>query len=452
MKVLLVATNTLMEPYPVYPLGLDYVAAAIAKQHQVRITDLNGADGYEGLKIAIREFTPDIIGLSLRNIDNTDTTDPRGFVGQYRDIVDAIRSQSDARLILGGSGFTIFPAETLQALGADFGIVGEGERLAPLLSAIENNQDVDNLPGVIIAGGHAGVPEPWEGDISRRLAPDPVCRRFYLEHGGMLNLQTKRGCHYKCVYCTYPRIEGNRLRLAAPDAAAKAALELQKNGARYFFITDSVFNADIDHSLAVARAFKKYGVSIPWGAFFTPLKQPTDYFHIMADAGLTHVEFGTDSLSNAVLASYRKPFRDQRVFQVHAEAIDAGLYVAHYFLLGGVGENEHTLAETLDKAETLEKSALFFFCGMRIYPGTELYRIALKEGQVQADSSILEPIFYRSPMVGPEEIVKQLNEKAGGRINWITGSGGEDTANIIRRLYQRGHTGPMWDYLIRFSY
>ena len=170
MKVLLVATNTLMEPYPVYPLGLDYVAAAIAKQHQVHITDLNGADGYEGLKIAIREFTPDIIGLSLRNIDNTDTTDPRGFVGQYRDIVDAIRSQSDARLILRGSGFTRFPAETLQALGADFGIVGEGERLAPLLSTIENNQDVDNLPDVIVFGGHAGVPEPWEGDISRRLA------------------------------------------------------------------------------------------------------------------------------------------------------------------------------------------------------------------------------------------------------------------------------------------
>ena len=106
----------------------------------------------------------------------------------------------------------------------------------------------------------------------------------------------------------------------------------------------------------------------------------------MADAGLTHVEFGTDSLSNAVLASYRKPFRDQRVFQVHREAIDAGLYVAHYFLLGGVGENKRTLAETLDKADTLEKSALFFFCGMRIYPGTELYRIALKEGQIQAES------------------------------------------------------------------
>jgi hypothetical protein len=54
-------------------------------------------------------------------------------------------------------------------------------------------------------------------------------------------------------------------------------------------------------------------------------------------------------------------------------------------------------------------------------------------------------------MIGPEEIVQMLDEKAGGRINWVTGSGGEDTADIIQRLYQRGHTGPMWDYLIRLG-
>jgi radical SAM superfamily enzyme YgiQ (UPF0313 family) len=451
MKVLLVATNTLMEPYPVYPLGLDYVAAAISGKHQVRISDLNGKAGLEGLKAAITDFSPDAIGLSLRNIDNTDTTDPRGFIGQYQDIVTVIRSQSRALLILGGSGFTIFPAETMQALGADFGVAGEGERLATLLNALENNQEIVDLPGVITAAGQAGVPEPWGGDISHRLDPDPACRQFYLDNGGMLNLQTKRGCHFKCIYCTYPGIEGRSLRLADPDAAAKAARRLQESGARYFFVTDSVFNADIDHSLAVARAFKTQGVSIPWGAFFTPLKQPADYFEVMADAGLTHVEFGTDSLSNRVLNAYRKPFRDKRVLQVHQAAVDAGLYVAHYFLLGGVGEDGQTLEETLDKADTLEKSALFFFCGMRIYPGTELYRVALKEGQVEPERSILDPVFYRSPMVGPEKIVQQVHAKARGRINWVTGSGGQDTADIIQRLYQRGHTGPMWDYLIRLS-
>jgi radical SAM superfamily enzyme YgiQ (UPF0313 family) len=451
VKVLLVSANTLREPYPVYPLGLDYVAGAIAKNHHVQIVDMNSPGGYDSLAAVIKEFSPDVIGLSLRNIDNTDTTDPRGFIGQYRTIVDVIRKHCDARLILGGSGFTIFPAETMKALDADYGVIGEGERLALLLNAIENRKDTGTIPGVVTPEIHKSVPEPWEGKITRRINPNPANLKYYLQNGGMLNLQTKRGCHFKCVYCTYPHIEGHHLRLIDPEETAAAALKLQANGAKYFFITDSVFNADCSHSLAVARAFKKNGVSIPWGAFFAPLKQPEDYFQIMADAGLTHVEFGTDSLSNPVLASYRKPFRDRQVFRTHQTAIDAGLYVAHYFLLGGPGENPQTLRETLTGVGSLQKSALFFFCGMRIYPDTALYDIAVKEGQIAEGRSILEPVFYRSPFIDSDEIVRQVQKEANRRLNWVIGAGGEETAKIISRLYQRGHCGPMWEYLIRLS-
>ena len=451
MKVLLVSANTLREPYPVYPLGLDYVAGAIAANHQVQIVDMNSLDGYESLAATIKEFSPDVIGLSLRNIDNTDTTDPRGFIGQYRTIVDVIRKHSDARLIIGGSGFTIFPAETMKALEADYGVIGEGERLPLLLNAIEKRKDAGTIPGVVIPETHKTIPEPWGGKITRRINPNPANLQFYLRNGGMLNLQTKRGCHFKCVYCTYPHIEGHHLRLMEPEETAAAALKLQTSGAKYFFITDSVFNADNSHSLAVARAFKKNGVSIPWGAFFAPLKHPEDYFRIMADAGLTHVEFGTDSLSNSVLASYRKPFRDQQVFKIHQAASDAGLYVAHYFLLGGPGETPQTLKETLSGTGHLDNSALFFFCGMRIYPGTTLYDIAVKEGQVVEGRSILEPVFYHSPHIDSEQIVQQVQQEAEERINWVIGAGGEETAKIISRLYQRGYCGPMWEYLIRLS-
>ena len=451
MKVLLVSANTLREPYPVYPLGLDYVAGAIAEKHHVQIVDMNSLGGYDSLAAVIKEFSPDVIGLSLRNIDNTDTTDPRGFIGQYRTIVDVIRKHSGARLIIGGSGFTIFPADTMKALAADYGVIGEGERLPLLLNAIENRNDAGTIPGVVTPETHKTLPEPWGGKITRRINPNPANLQFYLRNGSMLNLQTKRGCYFKCVYCTYPHIEGHYLRLMDPEETAAAALKLQASGAKYFFITDSVFNADKSHSLAVARALKKNGVSIPWGAFFAPLKQPEDYFRIMADAGLTHVEFGTDSLSNPVLASYRKPFRDQQVFKIHQAAIDAGLYVAHYFLLGGPGETPQTLKETLTGVGSLEKSALFFFCGMRIYPGTALYDIAVNEGQIIEGRSILEPVFYRSLLIDSDEIVRQVRQEARERINWVIGAGGEDTAKIITRLYQRGHCGPMWEYLIRLS-
>jgi radical SAM superfamily enzyme YgiQ (UPF0313 family) len=451
MKVLLISANTLREPYPVYPLGLDYVAGAIAENHQVQIVDMNSLGGHDALAAVIKNFFPHIVGLSLRNIDNTDTTDARGFIGQYRTIVDVIRKHSDARLVLGGSGFTIFPAETMRALDADYGVIGEGERLALLLNAIENRKDAATIPGVITPETQNSLPEPWEGKITRRIIPNPANLQFYLQNGGMLNLQTQRGCHFKCVYCTYPHIEGHHLRLMDPAETAAAALKLQASGAKYFFITDSVFNADCSHSLAVASAFKENGVSIPWGAFFAPLKHPADYFRKMADAGMTHVEFGTDSLSNTVLAAYRKPFRDRQILINHQAAIDAGLYVAHYFLLGGPGENPQTLKETLTGVDSLKKSALFFFCGMRIYPGTELYDIAVNEGQIERDRSILEPVFYRSALIDSNEIIRQVRQKAGERINWVIGAGGEDTAKIITRLYQRGHCGPMWEYLIRLS-
>jgi len=448
MNVLLISANTLTEPYPVYPLGLDYVAAAIADDHRVQIVDMNPFKDYKPLIDAIRRFSADIVGISLRNIDNTDNTDPRGFIDIHRNLVKVIRSHSRALIILGGSGFTIFPEKTMEALNADYGIIGEGERLALLLDALENQKDVTAIPGVITRHTFKPIPAPWNKIFSRNFHENHSHIGFYLKKGGMLNLQTKRGCNFKCIYCTYPHIEGHNQRLIASAEVADTALRLQAAGAKYFFITDSTFNSDYSHNIDVALAFIKTGVSIPWGGFFMPIKPPADYFRIMAEAGLTHVEFGTESLSNRVLASYRKPYRVHHVFDAHQAAIDAGLHVAHYFLLGGPGENSDTLNETLSGVDNLKKSVLFFFCGMRIYPHTALYDIAVKEGQIKKTQSILEPVFYRSPSIDAERIIRRVKGQAGGRSNWIIGSGGSETANIIARLYERGHTGPLWEYLI----
>ncbi len=79
-------------------------------------------------------------------------------------------------------------------------------------------------------------------------------------------------------------------------------------GARYLFITDSAFNADEDHSLAVAGAFRRHGLTIPWGAFFAPMRPPEGFYDVLAEAGLTHAEFGTESLCDPQLKRYGKPF------------------------------------------------------------------------------------------------------------------------------------------------
>jgi radical SAM superfamily enzyme YgiQ (UPF0313 family) len=200
--------------------------------------------------------------------------------------------------------------------------------------------------------------------------------------------------------------------------------------------------------LEVAKAFVRVGLSIPWGAFLTPTEPPPHYYRILADAGMTHVEFGTDSLCAAMLTAYRKPFAVQEVFRAHHQAREAGLHIAHYFLLGGPGENNDTLSETYTNIEKVNRSVFFFFCGVRIYPHTELYRIALADGQISDSQSLLEPVFYNPRGLGSQEIIQRTTTRAAGRSNWIIGSGGERTARILSRLYARGHTGPLWESLI----
>lgn len=448
MNVLLISLNCLEAPYPVYPLGLDYVAGAVRDRHPVRIVDLVVAGAAEGLAEEIRRFAPAVVGLSIRNIDTTDATQPQTYVEPYRATVAAIRSVCGAPIVLGGSGFTIFPVELMSRLGADYGIVGEGERFRLLLDALEEGRDPSGLPGVVVRNGRVPAPEPWGGPVVRHFEESASHVPVYLSRGGMMNLETKRGCPHDCLYCTYPRIDGRILRRRPPEEVAQEARLLQEKGARFLFLTDSTFNTDPSHSLAVARSFRNAGLTIPWTAFFAPFASPPGYWRELAGAGLSHVEFGTESLSDEMLASYRKPFRVADVLQTHEAAVEAGLHVAHYLLLGGPGEDGRTLARTLERAEGLRKTVLFLFSGVRIYPHTGLYDVARREGYVQDSDDLLQPRFYVSRAFGEGELLRLLKTQARGRANWIIGSGGPKTASAVSRRHRRGWRGPLWENLI----
>jgi radical SAM superfamily enzyme YgiQ (UPF0313 family) len=381
-------------------------------------------------------------------VDTTDILEADNFFEHYRAIMSIIRGTVNVPVVLGGSGFTIFPYEIMEELEGDYGIIGEGERFSLFIEAFENHDDVSKIPGVIIRHGAVKIPEPWNGDFKRTFDGTRPHIAYYIKKGGMLNLQTKRGCAFRCIYCTYPHIEGTHLRLIPPDEVARTALKLEHAGARYFFITDSAFNCDYGHSIAVAEAFKRSGLTIPWGAFFSPTHPPDGYYETMISAGLKHVEFGTESLSDLMLRSYNKPFKVSDVFVSHERAVNAGLHVAHYLILGGPGEDPITLEETLANAMKLSKTVIFFFGGMRIYPHTELYSISVREGQIQEGQNLLTPVYYQSKLISHDKILQRINAILPERPNWVFGSGGKQIAKYIYRMHRRGSVGPLWENII----
>jgi radical SAM superfamily enzyme YgiQ (UPF0313 family) len=448
-KLLLVSANQYSEPSPVYPLGLSYLAAYLREKLpglDIRIFDFaaHGPDDYAGY---VQKYGPDYVGISLRNIDDVNIYRQESFLTNYGAIIERTRQCSRSTIIIGGPGYSIYPRELFDCLRPDFAICGEGEEgLYELLKALESRGDYTAVEGLVYSyTGGTRINE------KKRYCPDPkVCfdaglLDFYWEHGGMLNIQTKRGCPYQCIYCTYPLIEGSTVRTIDAGMVADTLADLFFNKKiDYVFFTDSVFNIDNDYNLDLAGRLISKKMDLKWGGYFNFANLDEKALRIFKKAGLTHIEFGTESLSDATLGHYGKPFTVADILDVSKTCGSLQIDCAHFLILGGYGETEDSLNETFENSKKLERTVFFPFIGMRIYPGTRLHRLALQEGSISKDDSLLNPVYYVSDAVD----ISLLKEKAKktGR-TWLFPD--EDITAVMQRLRSKGKKGPLWEYLLR---
>jgi hypothetical protein len=205
VRVLLISVNRERDPYPVAPLGLGYVAAALrAARHEARLLDLCFSEDIRtDIEAAVRDFQPQAVGLGLRNLDNASMAAPVSYLDDLRGPCQILRELGIEHVFLGGSGFSLVPEGVLQYCGGALGIVGEGELAVPMLcDRLESSRPFEDVPGLVrrVDGRFVATPaaqRPWE-DLPRRPARDLIDVHRYLTLGGMVNLQTKRGCvfHY----------------------------------------------------------------------------------------------------------------------------------------------------------------------------------------------------------------------------------------------------------------
>ncbi|MBU4230929.1 MAG: radical SAM protein [Desulfobacterales bacterium] len=440
-KVLLISPNTETAPMPVYPLSLARLARAVeTRGDQVRQFDLL-VHGNHQLPGVLQEYQPNLVALSLRNLDNLDTTAYRSYLSSYREIMNIICSHTQAPVVLGGSGFSLLPHELLQRLDGNLGVIGPGEgALSAILQALD--EGASSFPQIL------NGTEYNDGAFQSRHEPELV--EYYWRFGGMIGLQTKRGCPRHCSYCTYPLIDGNRTRYAEiPALVEEIELLVRKMGVTYFYFVDSVFNQDREHELAFAEEILRRDLAIRWCAFFAPSGLDREYLKVLKKSGLTHVEFGTEAMCDRMLSSYKKGFNTAEVVHNSSLANELGLHVCHYLLFGGPGEAPDTVRETLTHARKLSDCVFFPFVGVRIYPGTDVYLQALNENQVQVDSDYFAPIFYNPEGFAREAIWEMLRRETEGLTNWLFPSKYEDISRILKRLRQRGLKGPLWEYLLQ---
>jgi len=451
-KVLLVNLNRYDQPYPVYPLGLAYIDGALREAgYQTRIWD--GHCAAVPPEDWVRDWQPDFIGLSLRNIDNVQCHNPRSFVRELTDCCERLRAMTTAPIILGGSAFSVFPRELLALSGADYGISGEGEGvLVPLLDALRAGRPPGELPGLVRRDAGRGVREvprlPCAAFDQTIPAHDREILSAYVAHGALPGVQTQRGCPLQCCYCTYPLIEGARSRFRRGEDVAAEMGRLAGLGVRYVFIVDSVFNTKVDHVVDVCEALIRAKLDIRWECFLRPSGITREMLTLMRRAGLRHVEFGSDSFSDPVLQRYGKSFTYEEIERASREARALELNYSHFIIFGGPGETPATLEETLARSRQMPGAFFFGTIGMRIYPGTPLWRQLAPEarGETAADY-LVEPRFHLEPPFTVAGIQRRLLEERDKASNWALGDPPPVFVETMEKLRRRGVNGPMWEYI-----
>lgn len=442
-RILLVSSNITTDPFPVYPLGMAVVASALAGAgHLVEQFDfLMEGESETAFRERLLAFAPDYVCMSLRNLDNCDSLTATAYPVVAKRLVEVVRETRPVPVIIGGSAFSILPEELLAFTGANFGVVGEGERLVCQLI-----RDLDNglQPERILRNEGLLLGQEMLSPLYSQAMVD-----YYLKQSGMINVQSKRGCAHGCIYCSYPSLEGNRYRLREPGAVVDDMERAkQENGANSFFFTDAVFNDDGGHYLQIVEEMLRRGTSFRWCCYVRPEGIGRKEVALMKRAGMYAAELGTDAACDRTLHCLGKGFTFADALEVNRAFVAERVPCAHFVMFGGPGETEATVAEGLTNLEQLEHTVVFAFTGLRILPDTPLHTMAIREGLLAPNTPLHEPAFYHSPLV-EQKVMDAMITKAfqGRRDRFFPPESSHRVRSIMLRF---GHRGLLWDTLVQF--
>jgi radical SAM superfamily enzyme YgiQ (UPF0313 family) len=465
LRVLLVYANP-HQALPVSPYGLEILRATLHRSGlpvEARITNpfLESLDPPGHLLAVLDELRPDLIGLSIRNLDNAVVVvdprrDPRpsaaagnpvdivGYIDDIADLVEVIR-RWDPRVpvVGGGAAFGACPELMMDHLGLDIGFVGPGEDgfvalASGLLQGMPVRQTAAALPNAVVRNPDTGRPRRTFG----RSAPvdigtaEPVLAGIapeYVWFGKLLGIaaavRTKAGCPLRCAYCVdHVNLRRTGLR---PVAHVRAEIEhyVTRYGLTRFHLADPEVNLPYEeHLLDLCGELAASPVAdrIAWHGYFNVKPFSDRLLDGLARSRCVRPSFAVDAFDDGMLAGHQKNFRladvedlMDRIGRRRPEWMGVEVGV----LLGQPGETWRTVDAAIAGMRRLADSGVrvAYACGLRVYPGTplsrrgldprHLYRPAATQG---APVDGLHPVVYCEP-APPRELVAYVAERLAER-------------------------------------
>lgn len=424
MRVLLISANTEPINMPILPVGLGAVATATRNAgHEMELVDLMRADDTRGeIETAVERLRPDVIGIGVRNIDDQNRQRPLFLLDQVKEVISICRTVSEAPVVLGGAGYSIFPDSALKYLGADMGIQGEGEISFPeLLTLLEKGTDLSGATGLYLPGLGVQQKRKFVKILDDLALPDiSLWPPFMAQDQDLwVPIQSRRGCPIDCSYCSTSTIEGRIIRKFSPERIVHMIESYVARGFQRFFFVDNTFNMPPAYAKRLCSALLTSAVDISWRCIVYPGRIDEKLVEMMARAGCKDISLGFESGCARILRRMNKKFDPEAVRRASKLIGDHGIRRMGFLLLGGPGETKQSVEESLAFADSLQLEAMKITVGIRIYPHTALSHIARREGVFSDTEDLLFPRFYMAKGMEdwlPETVQSWMIEHP----NWIS--------------------------------
>ena len=372
------------------------------------------------LRNLLTGFCPDVIGLSVRNVDDQSMFNTRFLLEEARDVVADCRTLSTAPIVLGGAGYSIFPEALLDYLAADMGIQGEGEiAFCELLRCLENGEDVSQVPGLFLSDRGTQGKRAFVQDLDILPLPTPSLLSLEPDDDDFwLPVQTRRGCPLHCSYCSTPTIEGSVVRKRSPEMVVRWLGDWVAAGVHRFYFVDNTFNLPPTYAKALCRELIAAVPDIVWRCILYPGMIDEELVSLMATAGCREVSLGFESGSQVILEEMNKRFDADEVRKAAKALADHGIRRMGFVMLGGPGETKASALESLAYADSLDLDVVKITVGIRIYPFTALARTAVEQGVITAEDNLLAPRFYVTENLG-DWLKETVQQWMAVRPHWI---------------------------------
>ncbi|KUM97269.1 hypothetical protein AQI88_08315 [Streptomyces cellostaticus] len=357
--------------YP--PLGLACVAAPLVHAgHEVIVLDCAAERlSDEDVVRRVTDYRADVVGLRCQFINY-----PLGLA-----IAAAIKAElPGVAVVFGGPHMGLVAEQGLRDHPyIDAMVHGEGEHaLLEYVRALDAGSAPVGIAGLVWRDRdgrvvHNGRREVRNGPMEFSPPAFEVLPMHLYRLANFFSLEGHRGCPMKCTFCALPQVQTRRVRYKRPAALVDEMETLvQDYGINRFDLIEVNFTIKKSWAHEVCDLIIERQLPVQWICRSYPELVDPPVLEKLKAAGCYRINYGIESGSAEILRNYRKVTTVQQGLDAIRWSKDAGLTVYVDYLIGGPGETDATVEDTI----TFHQAARPHFADVSMvvpFPMTPLY-------------------------------------------------------------------------------